>query len=244
MNVRSLVAVALLLPVVASAQRRGGGGRIGGGRVAPPVALPPTSGVIAREMSYVRLPISTESYLFMSFVNAPTGATMAFTNFGSLNAATRADFRLNRYFSATADLTQSLFGGPASMGSLELGTRFHPSPADNKMRAYLDARLGYMYSYETYLYSPDPTVVNPSTMFRNRFGRGFGIIGGFGSEYSLTRTLSLTSGFWATRNRLQTRTSNYLTPASPLGSAYTMTSTRFSLGVKWNPMKAVPVDRP
>lgn len=242
MRIRSVVIVALLLPAALSAQRRSVGARIGG-RVAPPAELPPQPGFISREMRYVRLPISAESYAFISYMQAPTGPASQLTNWGTLGAATRLDYRLGALFSATADITQTVFGGPVMQTSLELGTRFHPVGAaiDSRMTPFVDARVGYLYSTESYLNTPDPTSVNPGFLVRNRQGDGVGLIGGVGSAYSLTRSLSMTTGLWAARSRVHA--ANATAGFAPTSyQTYYSTSYRLALGLRWNPVRAVPMD--
>jgi hypothetical protein len=242
MRTRALLTLALLVPAVADAQRRGSG-RIGG-RPAPPAPLPPQAPAIANDMRYVRMPIAAESYLFISYVQSPTLASNALTTWGTLSAATRLDYRLNQYFSATADITQSLFGGPTLSGSFELGTRLHPNRRDSEatVRPYVDLRAGYMYSYESYLFSPNPSAVNPTTFRGSSFGNGFGVVGGMGSEYALTRTVALTTGMWATRSRLHSARLFGFQPTPAPRASYLVTTYRLSLGLKWNPVRAVPRD--
>ena len=133
MRIRSLVTIALVLPSLVSAQRRMGG-RIGGGRPAPPAALPPTAGTIAREMSYVPRPYSVESYMFVSYMQQPMARTNALTGYGTMNAGTRLDYRINDYFSATGDMTSSLFYTGVQNGTVELGTRFLPAGRTSEAR--------------------------------------------------------------------------------------------------------------
>lgn len=242
MRVQSLVTIALLLPVVADAQRRTGT-RIGG-RPAPAAPLPPQAPVIANEMRYVRLPISAESYTFISYIQSPTAAN-ALTEWGTLGVATRLDYRFSQHFSATGDITQSLFGGPVVTGTFELGSRFHlvRRDSESRTRPYLDARAGYMYSYESYLFSPDPTAVSPSAFRATRTGNGVGIVAGAGSEYSVSRTLSLTTGMWGTRSRLNAARTSGFQPTPAIRESYYVTTYRLALGLKWNPVRRVASSR-
>jgi hypothetical protein len=241
MNIRSWITIALLLPVVASAQRRAGT-RINGGRPRP-APLPEPAPVVAREMSYVPRPYSLESYTFISYVQAPNTAPAAITNYGTLGAGTHLDYRLNPSFSITSDLTTSVFGGPAITASWEVGTRFRPISAliDVRAHPYVDLRLGYAYSYESY-YITDPAAVLPRTISRLRAGGGIGAIGGVGSDYSLTESLALTTGIWASRTRLHSGTGIAFLPASSF-QAYWLTTYRMMFGLKWNPMYLVPTQR-
>jgi hypothetical protein len=244
MRIRSLLLVALMVPAVADAQRRGAA-RIGG-RAAPPAALPPQPAAVAKEMSYVRLPISAESYTFISYMQAPTAPSNATSAWGTMGAATRLDYKFNRAFSATADITQTLFGGPTSSGSFELGTRFRPlaTDADSKFRPYADARVGYLYTYQSYIFSPDPTAVTPAYFRSTSFGTGYGAVAGMGAELQVSRTLSVTTGLWGTRHRLRSANvaGNGFQPSSSNYRHYFITSTRLALGLNWNPVRAVPAD--
>jgi len=242
MRIRSLVTIALLLPGALSAQRRMGG-RVGG-RPAPPTSLPPMAPTVAREMSYVPRPYSAESYTFISFLQQPSAATSLMANYGSLNAGTRIDYRLNPHFSVTGDFTAPIYGGPVSTLTFELGTRFRPAGlgTDSKFRPYLDARAGYVFSSESFMTTADPTAVNPVTFMRSRFGRGKGAIAGGGSDIALTRSLSLTTGLWATRSKLHVSNLNIFAPTQSNTPDYWQTSYRLALGVRWNPMRAVPID--
>jgi hypothetical protein len=241
MRVRSLFVIAVLLPAALSAQRRGGVGRIGG-RAVPPVELPPQPGTIASEMRYVRLPISAESYTFISFNQVPL-AGGAFEGWNNLAAGTKFSLRLNSVFAATADLTQSIFYDQNSMTTFEVGTRFRPGGAnsDRRVQFYADARVGYTYSQEQYVFSPDPTAVNPMIVMGSRRGNGFGVIGGVGSDFSLTRTLSLSTGVYGARSHLRSSSSSPFQPTAR-GNYYDMTAYRFALGIKWNPVRAVPYE--
>jgi hypothetical protein len=240
MRIHQAVAIALLLPGALSAQRRMGG-RVGG-RPGGPTALPPTAPVVAREMSYVPRPYSAESYMFINYVQQPSAATNALTNYGTLSAGTRLDYRLGTHMSITGDVTTSLYGGPGTTASFELGTRFRPIPAmsESRVHPYVDARLGYVYSYESYMMTADPTAVNPLTIPRSRAGRGTGAIAGSGADFAVTRSVALQAGFWGMRTKLHAM--NIVGPAGRPGDyqTYWMTSYRFALGFRWNPMRAVP----
>src|SRR6185436_15034323 len=122
MNVRSLVVVALMVPVVASAQRRMGG-RIST-RAVPPNTMPPTAPVVAREMSYVPRPYSAEQYFFVNFSQQPNAVTGALFSSGALNSGTRIDYRLNPHFSIVGEATMPVFFGAVATQTFELGARF------------------------------------------------------------------------------------------------------------------------
>ncbi|HEX7938924.1 MAG TPA: hypothetical protein VF483_08000, partial [Gemmatimonadaceae bacterium] len=203
MNVRSLVTIAVLLPAAASGQRRVGA-RIGGGRAAPPAPVPQQPGAIANDMRYVPRPYSVESYFFVNYVQSTSAIASVAQNYGTLGAGTHLDYRLTPHFSVTGDATSSLFGGPVTSASFELGTRFRPISAAIETRAhpYADVRLGYTYSFDSYLYSSDPTAVNPTFINRVRSGGGIGAVAGVGSDFSLTETLALTTGVWAARTHI------------------------------------------
>ena len=148
MRVRALLAIALVvLPAAAEAQRlpmpplrdRG---------PARPAPLPPTAGVVAREMQYVRLPYTIESYPLVSYFSAP-GFSGDLQSFATGGLGERLDLRLSRTFSLTLDLTQSFIGGPAVTQTAELGVRARPQyDAGRKWLPFFDARGGFVYVAE------------------------------------------------------------------------------------------------
>jgi len=237
MHIRSLVTIAVLLPIVAGAQRRGGT-RIGGGRPAPPAALPPQAPVIANEMRYVPRPYSVESYFYINYVQSTSGFANVAQNYGALGAGSHLDYRLNPNFSVTGDMTTSLFGGPTSTASIELGSRFRPisTAIDVRAHPYVDLRMGYAYSFDSYMYSSDPTAVNPTYYSRFRSGGGIGGVAGIGSDYSLTQSLALATGLWATRTRVHASGFMGFVPAPTSFKPYWLNAYRMQFGLKWNPM--------
>lgn len=240
MRIRTIVAIALLLPVVADAQRRSPRGRIGGGRAIPVAPLPQGSPVLAREMSYAKLPISIEPYSFISYVQSPTAFSDEISSWGTYSVAVRFDYKLNDFFSATADMAQSVFGGPEVTSAFELGTRLHllGKSNENTFRPFVDARIGYSYSQQSFLFLSDPTTVFPTAFLRNRFGHGIGLIAGTGSEFAITKSLSMTTGMWAVQSNVHSTTMNLGQPLPAKFENYFVTSYRLALGLKWNPIRA------
>ena len=231
----------LLLPGSMNAQRRGIPGLSGRGRPAP---LPPTAPAIAREMvQYRRLAISVESYPLVNFVDAPgffsPGVRSHWTSYG---IGTRASYRLKPYLSATLDLTSSPFGGLLTTQTAELGTRLLPERWDHKAHPFVDLRVGYMFAYQGYSTSLNSSLVTPPLQQngtrQSGYSQGFGGIAGAGVEYSLTRTLMLAAGTSVMRNHMSThRISAGATGAGSDG--YVMTSYRVTLGLRYNPVRAM-----
>jgi len=242
MRLRRVVAVVLvLLPAVASAQRIPLP-RIG--RRAPrPAELPPQPGVLAREMSYRRLRLSIESYPLLSFVHSPefTGDGLM-SSWASFGMGTRADYRLTSMMSATLDLTSSFLGGPAITNTVEIGTRFRPRWSERRLYPFADLRVGYLSAYNRYLgtigdgldgsFGPDPFYAGP------RFSSGFGGVGGIGMEYLLTTRFSLTTAGTVMHTHMRTQGIQESSRAS-----YGMTSVRYTLGLKFNPIRTIVVNR-
>jgi hypothetical protein len=113
---------------------------------------------------------------------------------------------------------------------------------DQALRPFFDVRAAYMHMYDLYAIPIAGSVsgrgLNHQFVQEARYSRGFGSVVGAGLEYSLTRSLSLTTALTAMRNRMTTyRLSG---PANvPNGSTYWMTSFRYSLGLKFNPVRAL-----
>jgi len=241
MRLRPVVAIVLLLaPAIASAQRIPLP-RIG--RRAPrPAELPPQPGVLAREMAYKRMRLSIESYPLLSFVHSPgfTGDGLT-SNWASFGMGTRADYRLTSTMSATIDLTSSFLGGPAIVNTAEIGTRFRPKWSERRLYPFADLRVGYLSAYNRYLgtmgdglesFGPDPFYSGP------RYSSGFGGVGGIGMEYLLTTRFSLTTAGTLMHTHMRTQGIQVSDRAS-----YGMTSVRYTLGIKFNPIRTIVVDR-
>jgi hypothetical protein len=233
MRIRAAVAiVSLLLPAASSAQRIP---LPGTERHPGRDPLPRQPAPIANELAYKRWRISVETYPLVSYFQAPgfTGLGAA-SSWASLGAGTRADYLVNRYVSATLDVTSSFIGGPATVNTAELGTRLHPEWAEHALHPYVDLRVGYIATYNKSLGTIDNGYADPVGTYGPAYSRGFGLIGGGGLEYALTRTWSLTTGASVVRSRM--------TPhdlSRPEDRSYTITGFRYMLGVRYNPVTLV-----
>jgi hypothetical protein len=239
MRTRTVVAiVSLLLPAVSSAQHIP---LIGRGRgPARPAPLPPQPVPIANELAYRRLPLSVESYPLISFIQSPgmtnDGLMSSWTTFG---VGTRADYRVTRLVSATLDLTTSFLGGPALVQTAELGTRLRPERTERRVYPFVDLRAGYVAAYNRYLGTiGDVFGSYPGAQDSHgaRYSSGFGGVAGAGMEYALSRSFSLTTAATATRNRLTTRE---LRGGTNRLDRFTMTSFRYTLGIRYNPVRVI-----
>jgi hypothetical protein len=164
------------------------------------------------------------------------------TRYTTPGAGTRADYRYTERWSATVDVTASLPGAPTTAETAEVGTRFSPLAWDRELRPFFDVRAAYMRMYDAFSAQTAASVVAgaPSQQFveGTRYSRGLGGLGGLGLEYSLTRSFALTTELSALRSRMTTYRS--AGPAIiPSGSNFWMTSFRYTLGLKFNPVRAL-----
>jgi hypothetical protein len=235
MRVRVAIAIAaLLVPAGLSAQRIPplGRGKQGPSRPAP---LPPQAEPIARNLAYKRLRLSVEAYPIVSYIQSPglagAGAPSEWASFG---AGTRADYRLTRHVSLTLDLTSSLAGGPMDVYTAEVGTRLASERSGRTLYRFVDLRVGYVGANT----SSEFGAIGETYGAGSRFTDGFGAVAGVGMEYALTRTLSLTTAASVMRNRLTT--SDFF-GAQPSERSFNMTVYRYTLGVRYNPVRVVRV---
>ena len=241
MRTRALLVITLLaLPAVLDAQRLPRP-RIGRGTPPQAAPLPPEAPIVARALAYKRSRWSGEAYSLINSVQIPTadGGAVSYSSFGT---GTRGDYRYSNRFSATVDLTVSALGSPITTETAEIGTRFRPAPMDQSLRPFLDVRAAYMHMYDLYAMPTAGPVsgggLNHEFIQEARYSRGLGGVVGAGVEYSLTRSLSLTTELTAMRNRMMTY--RLIGPANaPNGSGYWMTTFRYSLGLKFNPVRAL-----
>lgn len=240
MRARALIAfVLLLLPVLAEAQRLPRIGRRPGPTRGEP--NPPQPPSVARELSYKRLNFAVETYPMIAHFDAAgflsPGATYDWTAFG---AGTRVDYRVTRVLSATLDLTSSVIGGPAMTSTAEIGTRLRAPLSEARLYPFADVRFGYMAAFETRARPYDVVdPFNPSIPVSEsgRYSRGLGGVAGVGMEYLLTRSVSIVSSgsIMQARMRQHTFRSEQLGP-----DRYRMTSYRYLLGLRYNPVRSIP----
>lgn len=240
MRVRVAVAVvSLLLPATVSAQRIPIGVGIGHRGPAHPEPIPPQPTPIANELAYHRMRVSIESYPMVSFFSSPAYATNGrATSWASLGTGTRADYRITSIMSATLDLTSSFIGGPELVETAELGTRFRPQRNDHtRLYPFIDARVGYIAAFTRGLGSNGFTYTDPAVdgLYGGaRYSHGFGLIGGAGFEYALSRSWSLiTSGMLV---RTSMTASDF---QDPVNRGYTLGAVRYTLGLRYNPIRMI-----
>ena len=231
MRTRAFFMIALLaLSSVASAQIRIP--RAGRRPTPPPAELPPRPGNVARAVAIERSHWSVEGYSMVSAfqVPSPSGGVTAYT---SLGTGTRGSYRVTNHVSATVDMTASMLGSPTITETAELGTRYAPMMWDHALRPYFDLRAGFIHMYDQFggLFDNGGQTLGRGA----RYSRGFGGVTGTGFEYSLTRSLALTTGVSLMRSRL---TSYRIAPGSiPNGTDFWLTTFRYSLGFRFNPVR-------
>lgn len=236
MRTRVLVLAALVaLPSVASAQRLPRP-RVGRRPTPEPAALPPQAEPVAKALAYKRSRWSAEGYMLVSRfqVPEPTGGVTAYTSVGS---GTHADYRYTDHWSASIDLTASLIGSPTRAETAELGTRYSPLSWDQPLRPFFDVRAGYMHMFDPFSFASFGDPAAPGAGSASRYTRGFGAVTGGGFEYSLTRSLALTSAVSVMRSRMSTYR---ITPGTiPNGTTFWMTTVRYTLGLKFSPTRSL-----
>lgn len=250
MRIRAVVAIALLLlPAASSAQRfpLPGLPRRGAGR--PEERPPRQPEPIARALAYRRWRLSVESYPLISHVQSPSftvsGRRSSSTSFGG---GTRAEYLLTPQVSATLDLTSSLFGSPLHVQTAEMGTRLRPERTERRAYPFVDLRVGYISAFDSRvgpIAIDEPFGVPVAVgMYGARYSRGFGGAAGVGMEYTLTRSLSLTTAASVMRSSMTAHDYQGFQTNSP---GFGMTSYRYTLGVKYNPVRMIipsGTDRP
>jgi hypothetical protein len=194
-----------------------------------PAPLPPTGGPVARALDVQRSRWSGEAYSLFSAVRVPAGSGVA--NYASFGGGTHAGYRISDGFTGTADVTTSQFGSPISSSTIELGTRFMPMPFAVDIRPFIDVRATYLWLSDNYAVGPGQSAAADYAI--TRYGRGLGAVAGGGFEYSLTNSFALSTELSALRGQMTTYGTD--NPAGiPTGSAYWLTSYRFSIGLKYS----------
>jgi hypothetical protein len=230
----AVAAVLVLLPVGLSAQRLPRIGRRGPEQPAPLGPQPPA---IARELAYRRMRVSVESYPLISYLQSPGTDGNVLARRTSYGAGTRADYRITRYVSATLDMTSTVPGNSATTATAELGVRLRPERTERRVYPFFDVRGGYVYAFDELLRPFD--VISGSTggaAYSSRYSQGLGGVAGAGMEYALTRRFSLTTAATVLRSRM---TAYSVSGNAPRNDRYMMTSYRFTVGVRYNPVRFI-----
>jgi hypothetical protein len=231
-----LLAIVLLLalPCVASAQRIPW--PLTGRGPARPSPTPPQPPAIARELSYVRLPYSVETYPLVTrfSTSSVSGQRSSWTSAG---LGTRLDFRAAKYLSITADLTSSFVGGPVFTETFEFGTRLHAARDDQRFYPFVDVRIGYLLAHESQSfgsYYVQPYGQSTPTSASFNYSQGLGGVVGVGMEFALSRQFSLIGSASAIRSHM---TGFSYGGAPAVGSEYSLTASRYALGLRFNPVR-------
>ena len=237
MRARTLIAAILVLaPSALYAQRI----PLPIGRRGParPEPLPPQPYPVAQQLAYTRSHLSIETYPMVEFISAPGLAGNGRPgSWASLGAGSHADYRLTHFMSGTLDLTSSLFGGPVMTQTADLGTRFHAERGTSRWYPYMDFRVGYIATHESFGTIGNDVFVDPSTSgYYTRYSQGYGGIAGAGLEYALTRMFSITTGVSVLHGRLSM---SDLADPTVENRHYTMNSLRYTLALRFNPVHAV-----
>jgi hypothetical protein len=212
---------------------------------AQPAPLPPEAPAVTRALAYRRSRWSVEGYPFVSQIQVPTASGDAST-YTMIGSGSHGDYRMTDHFAMTFDLTSTLPLTTTMAGTVELGTRFRPMLWGENIQPYLDIRGAY--SYLSDMYATPSQVFAPGTgsdLFLSETGRrsrGVGGLIGAGFEYYFTRSMAVTTGVTAARSHMTAyRLAGFA--VQPNTSAYWMTSARYTLGLKFNPVRVLRLDQ-
>jgi hypothetical protein len=234
----ALVGLAVF-PSLAAAQRAG----LPRGRATrpEPASLPPQAPPVAHALSYHRARWSAEAYSLVSSLQTPNVNGGA-SRYNTLGLGSRADLRVSNRFSVTLDATTSMFGGPATTRTGEVGTRFSPLDWNRRVRPFVDLRAAYMHLADSYATPSNPSggVGGPNQQLveLGRYSRGFGTVAGAGFELSIAPSFAITNEISGLRARMTTYRLSGPTDVPP-GASYWTTTLRYALGLKFNPTRVL-----
>jgi hypothetical protein len=160
----------------------------------------------------------------------------------SLGFGDHLDFRFRPKFSITADLGESLYGAPFRQLNFDFGGRYRPlGDVEHRVRPYVDFRVGYLLSGPQFAQPADPTsaIAAPNILARAT-GSGIGTLAGAGFETSIATRWSINSGIALGRYRM-TSNGSYGSSGYEPSRSFGITSARFTLGLKYNPGRMVPI---
>ena len=202
--------------------------------------MPPEVKPAAQANAYHRSRWSVEGYPFLTSVAVP-GPLGGGESYMVSGAGVRAEYRTFARVAGTLDMTSSMPGVAPVLQTVELGARIHTVPYDREIRPFVDVRAAYARMSDAFTIdaSSVPGVLGQQFISGERFGQGYGGIGGAGLEYSLTQRLSLMTEVTAFRGRLSTYRLDTPTSVPNASGAYWMTSFRYSIGLRFTPMSVL-----
>ena len=210
----------------------------------PPRAepLPPQAPAIARALRYQASRFSTESYAVLNLVETDRNVNSGPPVSSTLGFGQRMDWRVKPAFSITGDVAASLYGGPFTQTSFDLGGRYRPVRGyEYRLRPYFDLRASWLWAFPRFAQPTEPTIAIASPNILGRAsGSGIGALGGAGFETVLTPNLSLNSGLSLARYRMSAWQAYGATGLQPYRHFGT-TAVRFTLGLTFNPGHMVPI---
>lgn len=243
MRLRAFVVAAVSCPVVLAAQV-----------VRPPrtgQTPPPTSprpGVpapqptpVARALQYQRSRWSGEGYSLIASSALPTsvGGSAQYTTVGT---GTRGLYRYSDKWSATVDMTAAFLGSPAFIETAELGTRYTSASFESELRPFVDVRAAYLRMNDQYL-APTGGSLDGLAATIDRHTRGFGAVTGVGFEVGVSRSVALTNEVSVLRSRMTTSRLGGEFAGLPTVNRFWMTSFRYAIGFKFNPVRTLHLDQ-
>jgi hypothetical protein len=174
----------------------------------------------------------------VAFTTAPgLGGPGREGTWASVGAGSHADYRLTRFMSGTLDLTSTLFGGPVTTQTAELGTRFHAERGTSRWYPYADLRVGYIATHQSFGTIGNDVFVDPATTgYYSRYTHGYGGIVGGGVEYAVTRMFSITTGMSVLHGRVSM---SDLADPNIENRHFAISSLRYTLGIRFNPVHAI-----
>jgi hypothetical protein len=114
----------------------------------------------------------------------------------------------------------------------------HPQRNERRIYPFADLRVGYVHAFDSQFNILDngSGFTTTDQAYGGRYAYGPGAVGGVGMEIGLTRRFSLTTAGSVLRSHL---TSYGYTGNRPVLGDYFMTSYRYTLGIRYNPVRVI-----
>lgn len=174
-----------------------------------------------------------------SAVPISAGGSARYTTFGT---GTRGSYRYSDNWSATMDMTAAFLGSPAFTETAEVGTRYAPLSYESELRPFVDVRAAYLRMNDRYL-APIGASFDGLAATIDRYTRGFGAVTGAGFEVAVWPSVALTNEVSVLRSRMTTYRLGGNFTGLPTANRYWMTSFRYAIGFKFNPVRTLHLDQ-
>jgi hypothetical protein len=200
-----------------------------------PAPLPPQPSAIRSDLRYRFNNYSMEAYNLttVNMVDRYVSDKQA-RSYAMEGGGFRLSYRYRPALALTTDVTQSYWGGPFQMTTVEVGGHFHPQRLEYRIQPFLDVRGSWAHTSDAYAQAVGTTpfaFANYGYAAGQTFSNGPGGYIGTGMDYGVARNYAITTEVGVSHHRM----GSISVGGERMSSAwdYNSTAIRFIIGMRY-----------